>query len=99
MNRFITLICFKVSCAGPENAVGCVCVCVCVGGGGTDVFLFVFSLVIKEFLRGPYEPPPRSNCFSRESVPVFLRTTIATSDFPGEGVRTHVPTSGSAHRF
>ena len=39
------------------------------------------------FYRGPYEPPsrsnwtPGSNCFSRGSVPVFLRKHIATWDF------------------
>ena len=51
-------------------------------------------LVINVFHVGPYEPPSRSNwtvgsnCFSRGSVPVFLRKSIATCDFPGVGVRT-----------
>ena len=36
-----------------------------------------------------------SNSFSRGSVPVFLRTRIATCDFLG--VRTPGPPSGSAH--
>ena len=38
MNRFITLICFKISCADPENSD--VRVCVCVGGGGVLRFFF-----------------------------------------------------------
>ena len=39
-------------------------------------------------------------CFSRGSVPVFLKEHIATCDFPvggGRGVRTPYPPSGSAH--
>ena len=33
------------------------------------------------------------------SVPVFLRKPIATCDFPGRGVSTPCPLSGSAHEI
>ena len=53
---------------------------------GTDVFfLFSHQLFSQRDIR-PYGPPSRSNwtnCFSRGSVPVFLRKSIATCDFPG----------------
>ena len=49
-----------------------------------------FEIVIEVFHRRSHEPPSRthwSNGFSRWSVhvPVFLRTLIATCNFPGEG--------------
>ena len=75
------------------------------GGGGGGLRVYNIFLVINEFPReaiGPIEKqldPSRNNwthCFSRGSVPGFLRKPIATCDFPG-GVQTPCSSSGSAH--
>ena len=69
------------------------------GGWGSwqRFFLLIF---INVFLSGLYGPIG-SNCFSRGSVPEFLREPIATCDFAGgpdhpEGP-DHLPPSVSAH--
>ena len=50
-----------------------------------------FLLFINIFHRGPYGPKG-SNWFSQGLKPDFLRNTIATCDFPGEGgLLTFVP--------
>ena len=41
----------------------------------------------------------RFYCTSRVGVPVFLRSTIATCDFPGDGGPNPLTPSGSAHEL
>ena len=63
----------------------------------------VLTISSKYFTEGRTEPPREaigpegSNCFSRGSVPDFLRKPNTTCDFAGRGSGPPVPTSGSAH--
>ena len=79
------------------------------GGGGSDIWgggglTFSVCFLIIKFHRGPYEPPLRSNwthgpiASQGRSVPVCLKKSIATCDFPAWGLDP-LDFSGSAHVY
>ena len=70
-----------------------------VGEGGPDNVCCFFSheRILQSAGRTSLENP-LGPIASRGGLPVFLRKTIATCDFPGMvGIRTPAPPSGSAH--
>ena len=60
------------------------CVCVCGGGGGPEKLFSIINVFHRRLYDLPREAiePKGSNCFTRVSVPIFLRKPIATFDFP-----------------
>ena len=73
-----------------------------------NVFFFFFYFLSSTYFTERRTDPPQeaigpkgANCFSRGSVPEFLRKPIITCSFPreGGGSGTPVPSYGSAHVY